>query len=197
MTWSYNGLGLRSVYYFSLPSPYCKSVYLQQRLTYGISFWTDPPTKHKKNISDGDQSTVKTVEHGYSGDSNSHNIQFDEHDDFDAKSCDGSDRSDVRYSLSDEVMDPFDATEEKSAEHYNRNGPVAIHDTVSSNKMHVFKRMHFIKSKDAHHCIKRVMDLFLLTRLMILDLNHGIFEFFLRKPKLQRSLSMFSDVFCD
>ena len=148
-----------------LYSSNCQLLYFQQPSICSINFWTHTPTKCKRTTHE-----IAFAEDLGPEDLESDDLHLDEYSDY-SNNHEGWERSHAFDSIS------ADATNGANC----KSSPLPIQDLINPDDIAPFKRIYCTKSKDSHHCIERVIDLFLLIRSLILKGNHGDTELLLQR----------------
>lgn len=156
-------------------SSYCQLHYTRPPTICNIKFWTDASSKSRWKIPWMNISTVDAGGQANDFDKlvpNWVSTHFDQYQDFAVENYDGWQESSRFQFASDEMISPFyqsNAIEHIDTEPCSEDESVALRDVVYSDEVQPFKRIHFTKSKDAHHCVDRVMDLFVAISSLIVE----------------------------
>jgi hypothetical protein len=150
-----------------LYSSYCQLLYTRQPSTWNSEFWINALSKRRCKNPWKDTSTVDAGEQVHDFDNSLCNwvsTHFHQH----------------MQDVSDETVAPvwhLGAIEDIDTDPCSKDESVALLDVVYYDEVHPFKRIHFTKAKDAHHCVERVMDLFVAISSLIVERDHQDSDF--------------------
>jgi len=192
-------------------SSYCQLLYIRQPSICNIKFWTDASSTHGRKTAWVKLLTFSTLEQDNDLDELTTNwvsTHFNKHQDFHVRRPDSWERRNGFEFSSNEMNAPFytfDAIGDIDTEPYSNDESAPLRGVVNCDEVQTFKRVHFTKSKDAHHCVERVMNLFVSISSLIVERNRRDSGFLSEaspvstqfKQTLQRLLSLRDQVLED
>jgi len=85
---------------------------------------------------------------------------------------------------SQETSKSFNSTDDGEIKQCIERVPMSVRVLKSSSDIQTFKRVHFVKSKDANHCIEQIMDLLLLIQSLMMQRHQGEIDILQQKSDL-------------